>query len=304
MKQTEIKNEEKTTAARQNMEYIRCNLCEADNTKIYYHKDGMNIVECKECGLIYVNPRINDPNPNNIYDSEYFDYYFLTSHANKKTFAHRLKLLEKYYPQKGDILDVGCSIGDFLEVAKSRGWNPSGIDVSPFLHDWVKENLGFEIQIGDFLEAPYEDDSFDVVHMGDSIEHMLDPSAALEKVRRVLKKDGIGYVRVPDAKAISPRIFGINWIQLKPTEHLFYFTRATMRKMLEQKGFRVLKMGTSGTYLTLNIFLNRLEHYFSADRLNAVIKFFSETLRLGKLRFYFDVLEELEVVFINEKHQA
>jgi len=278
--------------------HIACNLCGADDTAPWAVRNGMSVIKCRQCGLIYVNPRVDDPNPDDIYDTSYFDYYKLTEWANGKTFIRRVKLLEKYSPGKGRILDVGCAIGDFMQVAKSRGWDPHGVDITADSIDEIRRRTGVEIKVGDFATVPYDENYFDVVNLGDSIEHMMDPHDALRKVHHILKPGGIGYLRTPDALHLMPLLFRQSWIQIKPKEHLFYFTRKTMRRMLEQSGLEILKVSSSGTYCTVDILLNRITHYFTRQRvIPATLRFMANSLRLGRIRFPLDTLEEMEVIF-------
>jgi SAM-dependent methyltransferase len=273
-------------------------LCGADDPEPWHEKDGMRIVRCRQCGLIYVNPRMNDPNPENIYNAEYFEYYLLTEWSNRKTFDRRLRKLDRLRPQKGLLLDVGCSIGDFIEVAQEHGWEAHGLDITADFKDQIRERTGVEIMVGDFLQVPIEPNTYDLVNMGDSIEHMLDPQGAVHKVRDILKPGGIGYIRAPDCRHIAPRLFKGGWIQIKPKEHLYYFHRGTMRRMIEQAGLEVLSIGSSGAYYTLDIILNRVRHYFGNARAAArFFDFFANTLKLGRIRFPLDVLEELQVIF-------
>lgn len=293
-KETKLVN---LAADHHNLHYISCNLCGADNQRTLYVIQNMKIQRCQECGLVFVNPRIEDPNPHNIYDRAYFEYYILTAAANRKTYTKRLELLEQHCPQKGRILDVGCSTGDFLEIAFNRGWNPQGIDVSDAYADEIRNKLKIPMDVGDFVTFDLTPSSFDVVNMGDSIEHMLDPKTAVQKVYDLLKPGGIGYIRAPDINGISPRLAKHRWIQLKPFEHFYYFTRQTMRRLLEEQGFQILSLGNSGTYCSLNILLNRLTHYYNLPLMPKILHFLAHDLKLGEVRFYLDVLEELQVIF-------
>ncbi|MBN2053978.1 class I SAM-dependent methyltransferase [bacterium] len=294
---TQIQNEDNQREIDTHLDHVDCDLCGCNDTELRYVIQGMNIVQCSCCGLVYVNPRVPDPNPMNIYDHSYFDYYELTSPANRITYQKRLELLERYVPAKGSILDVGCSIGDFIEIARQRGWSPSGMDVSDAYVDHIRNSLGLPFAVGDFIEVEYESDSFDVVNMGDSLEHMLAPSKAVEKVFRILKPGGFGYIRVPDIDAWSPRLMGRRWIQLKPFEHFYYFTRATMTRLLTERGFEILEIGSSGTWCSLDILRNRFRHYYKSRVMNALLTLLADKLGLGGAKFYLDVREELQVIF-------
>ncbi|OQX61574.1 MAG: hypothetical protein B5M56_08685 [Desulfococcus sp. 4484_241] len=279
------------------LEYITCNLCGADDSRTLYTIQGMEIQRCRCCGLVYVNPKPFKVNTETIYNTEYFNHHVLNAAVNRHTYAKRLGFIEKFLPGKGRLLDVGCGSGEFLEIAKSRGWETTGIDISPVHRDKFRTHLGIPLVVGDFNDVDFPAESFDAVTLGDSIEHMHNPRDAVKKIFSILRPGGIGYIRTPDISHIIPRLAGKRWIQLKPLEHLYYFSRSTMRLLLENEGFNVITIRSSGIYCTLDVLHNRLQYYYNPRLMLKLLGFLSDTLRLGRIRFYFDPLEEMQVVF-------
>lgn len=257
-------------------------------------KGGHSIVQCQNCGLVYVNPRI-PTSSEELYAPEYFDYYILTERVDKMTYHRRLGLVERFV-EKDSILDVGSSTGGFLEVAKERGWNPHGLDIVDHYRRQIREKLGIDIQIGEFMDVPLQENSFTAINMGDSIEHMEHPKQALSRVYSILRKGGVLFIRTPDVESLSARFFRRKWIHYKPKEHLYYFSRTTLRQMLEQIGFRILQIGYSGTSCSLNILANRITHYYPDSLSGQVLQFLTEKLRLGKLTFQLNALDEVQII--------
>src|SRR3989338_11709320 len=104
-------------------EIAKCAICNANNAKLLYEKNGFKIVECRNCKLVYVNPRLGAETLKKMYESnalDPFDYLLENADADSKTFARHLDKIEKY-ARRGKLLDVGCSIGVLLQVAKRRG---------------------------------------------------------------------------------------------------------------------------------------------------------------------------------------
>ena len=247
---------------------------------------------------MYVSPRYDHPDAHNVYDVPYFEYSLLAQWPNRKTFEKRLDLLERNGPTKGRLLDVGCSVGQFMEIARERGWEPHGVDITDHFADRIRRRAGVSIRVGDFLHVPCESASFDAVHMGDSIEHMLDPAAVIRKVCDILKPGGVGYVRAPDCGHIAPRLFGRRWIQIKPDEHLYYFNRRTMRRMLEAAGLTVLVCRSSRAYFTVETFSSRVGFYYPAARCAAgLLIAAARAIGVDRARFPVDLLEEFEILF-------
>jgi 2-polyprenyl-3-methyl-5-hydroxy-6-metoxy-1,4-benzoquinol methylase len=114
------------------MKIIKCNLCDSQKFELLYIKNKFEVVKCKNCGLVFVK---NQPNSsilqNEYYDKDYYQgkvYKNYLKEANKRIegFKERIKVIDKLYPQKGKLLDVGCAFGFFLQIAKENGWDVCG----------------------------------------------------------------------------------------------------------------------------------------------------------------------------------
>ena len=110
-----------------------CPLCMRNEETELFNKDSMRYVQCRSCGLVYVNPRLSKKDTYNLYNSNVLsphDYYIENRDADIITFTKRLKLIERFAFHKGSILDIGCNIGTLLRTAYARGWKCYGIDVN------------------------------------------------------------------------------------------------------------------------------------------------------------------------------
>ena len=96
--------------------------------------------------------------------------------------------------------------------------------------------------------------------MIDVIEHLPEPAAAAREVRRLLKTGGYFYVVTPDIDSLSARLLGGRWWGLRPA-HIFYFSRATLRRLLEENGFEVVDSRSYGRIFTWQYWLSRLSNY-------------------------------------------
>jgi SAM-dependent methyltransferase len=167
----------------------------------------------------------------------------------KQTFQRQMDLLERYHPGPGRVLDVGCASGAFLAAATERGWAGEGIERSRVAAEHAQRATGVPVHAGTLDEFAGADGSFDAVHMADVIEHLLDPRAALRRVRRLLTAHGILVLTTCDIDSVSARLLRTRWPNYK-REHLFYPDRRTMRAMLEQEGLGVLSMTPAVKSLT------------------------------------------------------
>lgn len=107
------------------------------------------------------------------------------------------KLIELYNPPKNSrILDIGCGQGPFLELAKSKGFNPVGItlndeDVA------VCRKKGYDVFKMDQSFLDFPDEHFDVIWARHVLEHSVFPLFTLSEYNRVLKKNGLIYIEIP-----------------------------------------------------------------------------------------------------------
>lgn len=268
------------------MQYTRCNLCQEDKTALLFNKDSMEIVKCLNCGLIYVNPQPSEEDLKKIYGNGYFDGsnhadYLAEKELYGPRFQERLKQINTY-KTKGKLLDIGCAVGYFLEAAREEGWQSFGVEISSFASKYARDS-GFDVFTGTLEDAKYPDQYFDVVTLWHVLEHMEDPSGCLKEVHRILSKSGLVAIEVPNIRSRRFKKLGENWDQLKPHEHLYYFTPDVLRKMAERAGFKILKIATipKGTLIG-----EKLENLSLARIKKRLIKLFKYTHWIKKSILY------------------
>lgn len=118
-----------------------------------------------------------------------------------KTRSHRL-----LHPKQGDcILDAGCGAGDDVRTLADRvapDGKIIGIDKSKSLIEEARERAGemdtLEFRVGDILQLPFEDGTFNACRADRVLQHLKDPEGALAEMRRVTRPDGRIAVDDPD----------------------------------------------------------------------------------------------------------
>jgi SAM-dependent methyltransferase len=140
------------------------------------------------------------------------------------------------------VLDVGCRTGALTQYY-AGGNDVVGVDVDRDALERARERLGIVTLWADAEEGlPFDDASFDVVVMGELLEHLADPAAAVENVRRVLRPGGAFVGSVPNAFRLKSRLayargrYPVDW---DPT-HLQLFTPEALRRLLE--GFAAVEI--------------------------------------------------------------
>jgi len=219
------------------MNVTSCNLCGSDVDRVLVTKNGHDVVRCDTCGLAFTWPR-----PEALaeqYDASYFDLYRRRRNFRLRRGENRLKRIE-LIREPGRLLDIGCSLGYFVEAAEARGWKASGIEISPHAAEEARK-MGLDVRTGVLDDADYADESFECVTMWDVLEHVPDPTAHMLEVRRVLADGGLVVIGTPD---LGHRLFRIkreNWRHLKPAEHIYYFEQSSLARLLVKTGFSVVR---------------------------------------------------------------
>ncbi len=236
------------------MESTRCNLCGSDEAELYRQGPDrqlavagpFRLVRCRQCGLIYLNPR---PGPGEIggYYPESYEPFTRSDRYQggrlarwnyRRYLAKRCRRLARARAP-GRLLDVGCATGEFLALAREQGWQAQGVELSPAAARAARDRHGLEVFTGDLAGAAFADASFDAVTMWDVLEHVADPRAELAEVRRILKYDGVFIVELPNLRSFDAALFGPYWIGLDMPRHFHVFPASTLAVLLQESGFRI-----------------------------------------------------------------
>jgi 2-polyprenyl-3-methyl-5-hydroxy-6-metoxy-1,4-benzoquinol methylase len=216
------------------------------------------IVRCRRCGLVYQNPIPQLEEISQAYEAVVDERYAAESSGRYETFARDLRALERH-ERSGRMLDVGCHLGIFMEVAKRCGWDISGVEPSRWSVDQARAR-GLDVRHGTLDSVSLPSAAFDVVTMWDVIEHFVDPLAELRRTHRILRPNGLLAVSTMNVDAWFPRLVGSRWPWYMQM-HLVYFSKRTLHNMLTKAGFRVVEMVPHKRVVRLSYLVSRVEPY-------------------------------------------
>lgn len=160
------------------------------------------------------------------------------------------RMIEKVLPYaaQGYWLDIGFGNGSLLFTAQEYGFNPVGIDLRVSNVNQLK-NLGIQAHCSDVgtLTLPYE---CTVISMMDVLEHMPFPKVGLSAAHRLLRKDGVLFISMPNSENLLWRLMtdqNVNpyWGEL---EHYHNFSRSRLYDLLHEHGFSPQRYGVSERY--------------------------------------------------------
>lgn len=233
----------------------KCILCGSQNVFLKFKKESIgasaDLRACKECGLAFLAQEKEAIEEEDRYwdttkqESVYLDEKVETS--TEEDFQKKINLIATF-ASGGRLLDVGCGTGQFLNLARSKGWEVCGLDISPQAARIAKEKYGIRVFTGRPEAFDLQGASFDCVTMWDVIEHFKDPALPLAAMKRLLGDDGVLVIRTPDESAFIRTLarglasFGIKTFlkYVYYTPHYFYFTEKTLRKLLAKSGLRIV----------------------------------------------------------------
>lgn len=213
--------------------------------------------ECAACGIIFIHPQPTMEEIAQMYSKEYFEGDFRCGHAGSYFDERTQSSLEdgellnriKTFKPNGKFLEIGCAGGAFLRAAQKSGYDVNGVEFSDVAARFAREKFGLDVVTGDVTEANYPDNMFDVVFMGDVLEHLPNPVATCNEVFRIMAPDGLFVIECPmQTNTLFSRIgfFLYNVSGKKaavhlPPYHLFEYRPASMTAMLRLCGFDIMQ---------------------------------------------------------------
>jgi 2-polyprenyl-3-methyl-5-hydroxy-6-metoxy-1,4-benzoquinol methylase len=180
----------------------------------------------------------------------YIDYD-LDKEVTKKTYLDYLDVIGKYVDKQGQIsmFEVGCATGFFMNLARQRGWQTEGIDISEYAIKKAQEK-GLTATTA-ALESYQNAKKFDVVVMQDLIEHVKDPVDVINRSKNLLAENGLLLFTTPDAGSLWARVWNKHWHAFVPPQHLFYFSAKNLSAILEKNGFKVIHASHHGKWFAI-----------------------------------------------------
>lgn len=241
------------------IDHLRCPVCSNSCLTTLFLKEGYPVKECDRCGVRFLSPQPDDAKLESIYDADYFlgaptrVSEDRVARMKRATAALYLNSLDRYLKgARGRILEIGCGRGEFLLEAYVRGFEVSGVEISPSAARIANDRLGGERVFTGVLETvDFPKQFFDLVAFADTIEHVRNPMDFLRRVFAIMKPGGMVFVVAPSLDSWSAKLMGSHWMEYK-TEHLYYFGKRAMRLALQRVGFEGIVLQPNFKVLDLN----------------------------------------------------
>ena len=207
---------------------------------------ALRTVICKHCGLIYHNPRMTFESFARFYEHDYRRLIDGGTRSVDDLFRSQVKhgyqilaWIGDALPGNARVLDIGSGPGGQLWVIReTRGAHVVGVEPAAEHAEWAHKTHGLDIRAGMLEALAFDDHIFDFVIISQTLNHLLDPLRALQRVHSLLKPGGTLFLQVIDF---------VYWNRLAPLamtttiDHPYMFASATLRAMMEQAGFKIIK---------------------------------------------------------------
>ena len=212
---------------------MKCTVCRNPQSIIVLRKDSLFLHQCLKCGTVFLGGYSNEFVP------ELYAYYDKYANLEKDDVfdpitSSRCEDLLRWFSRFGvgrEVLDVGCGLGQFVEVANRSGWIAEGLELSRGAVNFARRH-GLAVEKLDFLSTAIKPNSYDMVTLFEVIEHVPDPVAFFHRAEEVVRPGGLVYVTTPNFASLDRFVAGKDWKMIH-REHLSYLTPRTLRALVK-----------------------------------------------------------------------
>lgn len=224
----------------------KCPVCESDSCKNIFSKEGGMYVKCEDCSMVYLNP---------VFKDEAIVQYYQTNHTEQSKVVESdtdnfyiniynggLDSIENFGQNLSNILDIGCSSGTFLDLAKKRNLKTYGVELNKAEFEFAR-NKG-HIVYNQLLDDINFDTYFDAITMWDVFEHIIDGEGTLRSMGNLLNKNGIIFLQIPSADSLAAKIMREYCNMFDGLEHVNLYGVETIKKIANKCNFEIINLKT------------------------------------------------------------
>ncbi len=283
---------------------MKCYVCGHQMT-VDMKKNGYSIYRCGMCGL----RKTELEKPYELFVKEYYTKKFFTGDPTKSAFVNYkddkrfiVKNMKQFlsrimkYKSKGRLLDVGCALGFFVELARRHGFDAYGFDPSSYAVQEAKKLDGeSKIKEGTIFSVVYPEKSFDVITLFDVFEHLEDPGQDIEKLSKFLKDDGIIVIATGDTESVMAKVLKRRWTFYIPPQHLFFFNKKTITTLLHKHRLSPVLWFRIGKWLSLRYVLHLARTTGESNLANSMYRWVTKW-RLDQVPLYLPVRDNMVAI--------
>ena len=210
-------------------------------------KEEFKLIKDVESDMLVTTPQPDAENLFKYYDSD--DYI---SHTDSKrslfekvyqlikqySLHKKLRIINRFSPTKGTLLDVGAGTGDFLQCSKKGGWQIQGVEPNIKARKLADEK-GVHL-LDDIDEVTNQ--KFDVITLWHVLEHIPNLESYIIKLKGLLKDNGILVIAVPNYKSYDAKYYKEFWAAYDVPRHLWHFSIKSIKLLFSKEKMKVVKI--------------------------------------------------------------
>lgn len=236
-----------TTIPSPMQEDIRCCVCGNSVPEAFrtvYTKEKFAVVKCDSCGFMFIPPFFRRHITYEQYKNEAVTEAVRSGNNWVKVQRHllRFRFIKKYVPS-GRLFDLGAGWGHFLLAARQLGYDIYGIEIAEQPWRYCVNDLGLPVDHIDFFSMDTAK-RFDIITMWDVLEHIDRADAFIAKCAEHTVPGGYLFLQVPQIDSFIAKREKDNW-KMMGLDHVNYFSKATITKLLDRFGYDVLEIRSS-----------------------------------------------------------
>jgi 2-polyprenyl-3-methyl-5-hydroxy-6-metoxy-1,4-benzoquinol methylase len=217
-------------------------------TDLLVSGEKFKLLKCRGCGFVFTDGYPEESDSGKYYESD--DYVSHTDSGRNIT-DKTYRLVRKYTVRSkrrlvqkmtgltvGNILDIGCGTGHFLNEMKQAGWNTKGIEMNQKAREYGMSRFNLEVESPDELST-YKKRQFDCITLWHVLEHLYDPHKWLKASRTLLKPTGKLIIAVPNCQSADAAHYSAGWAAYDVPRHIWHFNTSSMLLLSLSEGFRI-----------------------------------------------------------------
>jgi SAM-dependent methyltransferase len=223
----------------------KCPLCSTDRVRTVARlRTEHSITGCCSCGVAWTSPAptltADDYAADTVNEAGGYmaqEELFRSFQASIVDFMYRVVGTAVLGNQ---LLEVGCNVGYFLELACQAGYAAEGVELDRHAVS-IARSRGLLVREGT-LDETFPDRAYSAVMMSHVLEHVDRPRDLLAQVLRVLRPDGILVLSQPVYDGLIPLLWPRNWYGWQPTQHVWHFSARALGCLLRSEGFHIVSL--------------------------------------------------------------
>lgn len=228
-----------------------CPVCGETNPLFFLKRYGLEIWRCNNCSHRFLNPRVKFDKACELYadDKTASDIYLqpLQKDIDRDKYLYGLNIIKQLSPPSQNlIMDLGCGAGVFVEEASKFGWHSCiGVDSNERYSNHYQNIQGVQYLQSTFESLDYENlgSNYDCITMWNVLEHIYDLKMIIFSIKKLLRKDGLFFVMVPNIESLASRLIR----EKSPTfawKHVSHFSARSLKFLLKTNGFECIHLET------------------------------------------------------------